>query len=524
MPDTTTTAHPEVTVQGLNAPVRTRKSAEKKVEPVVVGPPPEVEGKRARRPFRQPTSRSISNPTHSALATKTRSYKDALTGSSAASRVPEKASGLSPRVPAVRAPAPAASRKTAAGGGLGVSAGVSKHARPRNVGKQASQTASLRKEGSSARKLADTEPTSEAPGTNVASDLPKGVAKAFVKAKASKKEDGASKPRKESAVYSSDEIRFLDGFIGEHHQNGEKIDWRWIEREHASRFPDAIRTYQSLHAQWRKLSRADIEGGGSEEAQSKRPFSLGEKQGRAKSKGKALTEPNPYHLPRNEDDEGREEAQPKRPEVKRKGKALVEPDLGGVVDGTNKRYTKEQEDWILSYVIEKFDAEGLPREWKKVAFSYKAEFSQWRKPNMLQQKHDDLRKREDTTQLPAAASQGDVKNPKKRHAPTQTSAQPRKVARLKEPAAPVRKRSCKDDNDREVTSAGSASRVKVDREFVQEEKVWITDKVVQENVLKRPGRRGSIGLGLTPALVLGLVGSRVEMHCTPSGSLDGPRS
>jgi len=61
-----------------------------------------------------------------------------------------------------------------------------------------------------------------------------------------------------------------------------------------------------------------------------------------------------------------------------------------IEDGTRKRYTEDQEKWLFGHVLQAFDAKGLPREWKKVAMAYLAKFNQRRKPNMLQQKFDDL--------------------------------------------------------------------------------------------------------------------------------------
>jgi hypothetical protein len=63
-------------------------------------------------------------------------------------------------------------------------------------------------------------------------------------------------------------------------------------------------------------------------------------------------------------------------------------------DGAKKRYTTEQERWIYEFVMDSFDEPGLPRDWSKASEEYRTRFSQARKPKMIQQKFEDLRKKE----------------------------------------------------------------------------------------------------------------------------------
>jgi hypothetical protein len=63
-------------------------------------------------------------------------------------------------------------------------------------------------------------------------------------------------------------------------------------------------------------------------------------------------------------------------------------------NGAKKRYTTEQERWIYEFVMDSFDEPGLPRDWSKASEEYRTRFSQARKPKMIQQKFEDLRKKE----------------------------------------------------------------------------------------------------------------------------------
>ena len=138
----------------------------------------------------------------------------------------------------------------------------------------------------------------------------------------------------------------------------ESVDWDWLAREHAARFPGTHRKSRSLQSAyaWHQKRLAD--------------------DAAAREQPPAQHEPEPAEPP-------------------------AEPPADRV-DGARKRYTAEQEDWLLAFVEETFDGAGLPRVWRRVADSYEAGFGQRRTPNMLQQKHDDLSRKQAAGQNGAA--------------------------------------------------------------------------------------------------------------------------
>lgn len=154
--------------------------------------------------------------------------------------------------------------------------------------------------------------------------------------------------------YSAEEMRFLDEFIHEFCTlMNESIDWDWVAREHAARFPARTpRSLQSAFAAHQKRAAAPAPQGKARERARKPP------------------------------------ATPAAPGADADAAAR-----GYAVNAARKRYTREQEDWLVGYVARTFDDHGRPRVWKTVADSYYGRFRQGRNANMLQQKYDDIAKK-----------------------------------------------------------------------------------------------------------------------------------